>query len=262
MKIVRYSALFGILSGLAVACTPSTSVIPNDAIRLNQLGYYPNQEKIAVVDSGKVEEFVIWDAVSGEQVFAGKSLYTAKSEWSDKTRTTLDFSAVTTPGKYILKVNGASVTFLIKDSVLSPLADAALKSFYYQRTAMPIEEQYAGQWHRMAGHPDNHVLIHPSAASPDRPAGTIVSSSKGWYDAGDYNKYIVNSGYSIGLIQSIYQLFPDYFSRQKINIPESNNHTPDLLDEMQFNLDWLLTMQDPEDGGVYHKLTTPFLKVL
>lgn len=31
---------------------------------------------------------------------------------------------------------------------------------------MPIEEQYAGQWHRMAGHPDNHVLIHPSAASP------------------------------------------------------------------------------------------------
>ena len=54
MKIVRYIALFGILSGLAVACTPSTSVIPNDAIRLNQLGYYPNQEKIAVVDSGKV----------------------------------------------------------------------------------------------------------------------------------------------------------------------------------------------------------------
>ena len=159
MKIVRYIALFGILSGLAVACTPSTSVIPNDAIRLNQLGYYPNQEKIAVVDSGKVEEFVIWDAVSGEQVFVGKSLYTAKSAWSDKTRTTLDFSAVTTPGKYILKVNGASVTFLIKDSILSPLADAALKSFYYQRTAMPIEEQYAGQWHRMAGHPDNHVLI-------------------------------------------------------------------------------------------------------
>ena len=138
MKIVRYIALFGILSGLAVACTPSTSVIPNDAIRLNQLGYYPNQEKIAVVDSGKVEEFVIWDAVSGEQVFVGKSLYTAKSAWSDKTRTTLDFSAVTTPGKYILKVNGASVTFLIKDSVLSPLADAALKSFYYQRTKKKI----------------------------------------------------------------------------------------------------------------------------
>lgn len=260
MKIIKYIALFGMLSGLAVACTPSTSVISNDVVRLNQLGYYPNQEKIAVIDSGKVEEFVILDAVSGEQVFAGKSLYTAKSAWSDKTRTTLDFSAITTPGEYILKVNGASVAFPVKDSVLSPLADAALKSFYYQRTAIPIEEQYAGQWNRPAGHPDNHVLIHASAASPGRPSGTIVSSSKGWYDAGDYNKYIVNSGYSIGLMQSIYQLFPDYFSRQKINIPESDNHTPDLLDEMHYNLDWMLTMQDPADGGVYHKLTTPFFE--
>ena len=86
MKIIGYIALFGILSSLAVACTPSTSVISNDVVRLNQLGYYPNQEKIAVIDSGKVEEFVILDAVSGEQVFVGKSLYTAKSAWSHKTR--------------------------------------------------------------------------------------------------------------------------------------------------------------------------------
>lgn len=35
------------------------------------------------------------------------------------------------------------------------------------------------------------------------------------------------------------------------------NHTPDLLDEMYYNLKWMLTMQDPADGGVYHKLTTP-----
>lgn len=62
MKIIKYIALFGMLSGLAVACTPSTSVISNDVVRLNQLGYYPNQEKIAVIDSGKVEEFVILDA--------------------------------------------------------------------------------------------------------------------------------------------------------------------------------------------------------
>lgn len=260
MKIVRYIVLFGLLHGLNVTCIPSTNVTQNGIIRLNQLGYYPSQEKIAVIDNGKVEEFAILDAISGERVFAGKSSYTAKSEWSDKTRTVLDFSAITIPGEYILKVNGTSVVFSVKDSVLSPLADAALKSFYYQRTAMPIEEKYAGQWNRAAGHPDNHVLIHASAASPERPSGTVVSSSKGWYDAGDYNKYIVNSSYSIGLMQSIYQLFTGYFSRQKINIPESDNHTPDLLDEMHYNLNWMLTMQDSVDGGVYHKLTTPFFE--
>ena len=85
----------------------------------------------------------------------------------------------------------------------------------------------------------------------------MISSPGGWYDAGDYNKYIVNSAYSIGLMQAIYARFPDYFIRQRVNIPESGNHTPDLLDEMYYNLKWMLTMQDPADGGVYHKLTTP-----
>lgn len=137
------------------------------------------------------------------------------------------------------------------------MADAALKSFYYQRTGMPIEATYAGRWSRPAGHPDDKVLVHPNAAGPERKAGAVISSPGGWYDAGDYNKYIVNSAYSIGLMQAIYARFPDYFIRQRVNIPESGNHTPDLLDEMYYNLKWMLTMQDPADGGVYHKLTTP-----
>lgn len=247
--------LVGICSIFA-ACSTSTGKLPAESIRVNQLGYYPLQEKVAVVDSALVEQFTIADATSGKEVLRGKGKSTAVSEWSGKTRTTLDFSEIVTPGKYLLEVNGTSVPFEVKDKVLAPLADAALKAFYYQRTGMPIEEQYAGKWNRPAGHPDNKVMVHPNAASPQRPAGTIISSPKGWYDAGDYNKYIVNSAYSIGLMQSIYELFPDYFARQSVNIPESANTTPDLLDEMYYNLDWMLTMQDPSDGGVYHKLTT------
>lgn len=248
--------LVGICSIFA-ACSTSTGKLPAESIRVNQLGYYPSQEKVAVVDSALVEQFTIADAASGKEVLKGKGKSTAVSEWSGKTRTTLDFSEIVTPGKYLLEVNGTSVPFEVNDNVLAPLADAALKAFYYQRTGMPIEEQYAGKWNRPAGHPDNNVMVHPNAVSAQRPAGTILSSPKGWYDAGDYNKYIVNSAYSIGLMQSIYQLFPYYFSRQSVNIPESSNATPDLLDEMYYNLDWMLTMQDPSDGGVYHKLTTP-----
>lgn len=248
--------LVGICSIFA-ACSTSTGKLPAESIRVNQLGYYPLQEKVAVVDSALVEQFTIADAASGKEVLKGKGKSTAVSEWSGKTRTTLDFSEIVTPGKYLLEVNGTSVPFEVKDKVLAPLTDAALKAFYYQRTGMPIEEQYAGKWNRPAGHPDTNVMIHPNAVSPQRPAGTIISSPKGWYDAGDYNKYIVNSAYSIGLMQSIYELFPDYFARQSVNIPESTNVTPDLLDEMYYNLDWMLTMQDPSDGGVYHKLTTP-----
>jgi len=100
-------------------------------------------------------------------------------------------------------------------------------------------------------------MVHPSAASTKRPAGTIISSPKGWYDAGDYNKYIVNSGFTLGLILQSYQLHQDRFNALNLQIPESDNKIPDILDEMMYNLEWMLTMQDPTDGGVYHKLTTP-----
>lgn len=226
-------------------------------VRLNQVGYYPRQEKVAVVDGGRVDRFTVVDVATGTEVFSGTPAYTTFNSWSPKERTVLDFSGLQTPGKYLLKIDGGEAEFEVKDGALSPLADAALKSFYYQRTGMPIEAQYAGMWSRPAGHPDTHVMIHPSAAGPVRKAGDIISSPKGWYDAGDYNKYIVNSGYSIGLMQAVYRLFPDYFAKQDINIPESGNRTPDLLDEMHYNLSWMLTMQDPADGGVYHKLTTP-----
>jgi endoglucanase len=119
----------------------------------------------------------------------------------------------------------------------------------------PLRPEYAGKWSHTAGHPDNQVIIHPAAASPNRPAGTIISSPRGWYDAGDYNKYIVNSGITMGTLLSLYEDFPAYFDTLRINIPESGDGAPDLLNEIVWNLRWMLTMQDPFDGGVYNKVT-------
>ena len=76
-----------------------------------------------------------------------------------------------------------------------------------------------------------------------------------WYDAGDYNKYIVNSSITNYTLLLFYQMFPEYCSSLDLNIPESGNDIPDLVDELLWNLKWYLTMQDPADGGVYHKLT-------
>ena len=135
------------------------------------------------------------------------------------------------------------------------IATGALRLFYLIRSGVAIEQ--GGVYNRPLGHADTHVLVHNSAASPLRPAGTIISSPLGWYDAGDYNKYVVNSAFSIGLMFAVYEQQRNYFAQLNTNIPESNNATPDFLDEMMFNLKWLMTMQDPYDGGVYHKLTTP-----
>jgi endoglucanase len=96
-------------------------------------------------------------------------------------------------------------------------------------------------------------LIHASAASNARPEGTILASPGGWYDAGDYNKYIVNSGITMGTLLAAYEDFPIYFAELKTNIPETGDRVPDILHEVLYNLRWMLTMQDPNDGGVYHK---------
>lgn len=226
-------------------------------IRINQVGFYPLQEKVAVVSGGKVKTFDVIDEKTGKSVYSGQPSYSARTAWNKTERFVVDFSAVKNEGRYLLKVGTTKVPFEVRNRALSDLAAGALKSFYYQRSGMPIEKAYAGQWARPMGHPDTKVYIHASAATSQRPAESVISSPKGWYDAGDYNKYVVNSAYSIGLMLNAYQAQPTYFATQKVDIPESNNDVPDLLDEMFYNLDWLLTMQDPNDGGVYHKLTTP-----
>src|SRR5690606_8542169 len=104
---------------------------------------------------------------------------------------------------------------------------------------------------------DDRVLVHASAAKHERQEATVISAPRGWYDAGDYNNYIVNSGITTGTLLMLYEHFPAYFAALDLNIPESGNDVPDLLDEILWNLRWMLAMQDPDDGGVYHKLTDP-----
>ena len=85
------TCLFTVLGGMVTLGHPS------ETIRLNQLGYYPQQEKVAVVNTGEVREFTIVDAATGNRVFSGKPGYIASSAWSDKSRTILDFSDITVP---------------------------------------------------------------------------------------------------------------------------------------------------------------------
>ena len=167
-----------------------------------------------------------------------------------------DFSSFNKTGNYIVVAgNKQSYPFSIEKNVLHTVAVASLKGFYYQRMSMALEEKYAGKWARAEGHPDTIVYVHSSAATAQRPEGTIIKSPGGWYDAGDYNKYIVNSGISVATLLSAYEDYPDYFKTLKTNIPESNNGVPDILNEALYNIRWMLTMQDPNDGGVYHKCT-------
>ena len=223
-------------------------------IRRNQVGCYPSQEKVIVVEGVNPEGKVKVTTPKGK-VLTPKVMREAVSPWSGKTRYLVDLGELTATGNYQVSVGDQSCDFLVSKRPYQDIAKASLRLFYLIRSGIAIEQ--GGAYNRPLGHPDTQVLVHPSAATEKRPAGTVISSPYGWYDAGDYNKYVVNSAFSIGLMFVTYEQQRDYFVRLKTDIPESGNKTPDFLDEMMFNLKWLLTMQDPDDGGVYHKLTTP-----
>ena len=192
-----------------------------EIIKINQSGYYPSAPKIAIVVSdysndeyaGSNFGFYILK-LNGTDTVYKNSLGPVQTSNNSSLKTRLaDFSGFKQTGKYLLFVPGigTSYPFEIKANIHQPVAKAVLKGFYFNRVSMPLLEKYAGKWHRAAGHPDNAVLIHPSAATAKRPAGKSISSPGGWYDAGDYNKYIVNSGITVGTLLSAYEDFPAYF---------------------------------------------------
>lgn len=229
-------------------------------LRVNQVGFEPGAAKwvaLAGTSSSAQDNFSVINDSTGAVILTGT--FTAAANWDAGQENVRmgDFSSLTTPGRYRVKVDGVSdsAPFDIASDVNTNVAKLALKAFYYNRASTALGATYAGAWARSAGHADTSVLVHTSAATAQRPTGTSISAPKGWYDAGDYNKYIVNSGISTYTLLAAYEQFPSIVAAHTVNIPETGNGMPDLINEALWNLDWMLTMQDPNDGGVYFKLT-------
>ena len=215
---------------------------------INQVGYRANDAK----------EFTLLDGNGAVEIVdgAGQTVLTATpsaaSYWdgSGQSVSLVDFSDLKVPGTYAIMVGGQALRgdLKIADNTFEEVTKAALKWFYYQRASMELEQTYALQWKRAAGHTNTTIQKHSSAGTGS------IQSSKGWYDAGDYGRYIVNSGITTYTLLSLFEHYPEYFKTLKWNIPAEGT-LPDILAEIKWNLDWMLTMQDT-DGGVFHKMTS------
>jgi endoglucanase len=224
----------------------------SENIRLNQLGYFPKSVKKAVVVNSKSDEFRLIDS-TGIIVFSGT--LEDKGEWdlSKEMVKIADFSSFINCGTYKLYVEdlGVSYPFKIDSTIYAEVFKASIKAFYIQRASTAIEEKFAGKFNHPLAHPDMECLFHPSSGK----TSGKMSSPKGWYDAGDYNKYIVNAGFTVSTMLTFYENYPRSVPDKSLNIPESGNGVSDLLDEIKYELDWAETMQDA-DGGVFFKLTS------
>lgn len=239
---------------LISACGPDLPPVESysDDIRLNQVGYYPLAKKKAIVVSEEATEFYLL-AKEEMKVIYHQSLSEIR-EWAlagEKVRVA-DFSDVKREGEFLLYVPGVgySHAFEIKNGLYQSALEGSVRALFYQRAGMEISEEHGGNWHRASGHPDDRVAFHPSTGKHG-----FKASPKGWYDAGDFGKYVVNGAYPLGQLLHLAERYPTLFGDERLNLPESNNGKDDFLDELKYEMDWLLTMQD-EDGGLFFKLTT------
>ncbi len=227
----------------------------DEPILIPQTGFQAAQNKIAVIRI-PADSFIVTGI--DNKVYLREALgKPAQWPFSQENVQLADLSSVRATGEFYLSIPGTNVRrfFGIYSDPYNAIADAAVKAFYYNRCSYSVLPEFGGKWERKAGHPDTKVYIHKSAVSEGRPEGFVISSPGGWYDAGDYNKYIVNSGISTYTMLLAFEMYPEFWKSRCLNIPESKNSLPDILDETLYNLRWMLTMQDA-DGGVYHKCTT------
>jgi len=239
---------------------------PAPAISLNQLGYYPSSKKIASLnspDAGKLS-WSLTDLSTGDIVARGSTSAGLVDPVSGDTLHTVDFSSIKKPGRYYLIIDGVlSSEFTIADDILSGLSVDALKYFYRSRSGIELKAEYAGDtWAREAGHiTDAKVPVFSGTDAQGKKwegYDFFVNGSGGWYDAGDFGKYVVNGGITVWTLQNAYERYPERFADGRLNIPESGNGRPDILDEARWELEFMLNMQIPQGqalaGMCFHKL--------
>jgi endoglucanase len=239
--------------GLLFAALVFAADSPSPAIRLNQIGYLPGAPKIAFVPSANAgpQQFTVRDANTSRVVFRGQLSPPVPDADSGDTLRAADFSRIRTPGRYYIEAPGAgrSWEFEIGPRVYHRAFYLAMRSYYGQRcgTAVDLGPEFPGYTYQ-ACHREG--AWHPSSGREGK-----APSVKGWHDAGDYGRYAVNSAVATGTLLWAWELYGKSIRNISLNIPESDNKTPDILDEIRWNLEWMLSMQDA-DGGVWHKQTT------
>ncbi len=247
------------------APTPTPAPIPAQ-VSVNQTGYFPKGEKIASLpqDSSDPLDWKLRNS-SDEVVLSGKTTVLGKDVASGDFLHEIDFSECVTPGSdYQIQAGGLeSAPFEISTDIYSQLKHDALAYFYHNRSGTPIDAEYVGEdWARPAGHiTDDNVTCYKG----DDPDGNSwpgcdysLDVAGGWYDAGDFGKYVVNGGISAWTLMNIYERFPEIYGDASLQIPEQGNSVSDLLDEARWEMEFLLSMQvpqgQPKAGMAHHKM--------
>ncbi len=221
------------------------------AIYVDQIGYLTKAPKIAI--STVPCNYQVIRTSDGTSAAEGKTGDPIKDPSSGDTVYQINFSDLVEEGEYYIfgGNSGKSYPFSIGDDIYRDVFRDTMRCLYYQRCGIELEERNAGIYTHHACHLTEAVMLEDYLNETDNPKTYDVTG--GWHDAGDFGRYVDPAAVALAHLLYAYELFPESFDVD-MNIPESGNGIPDILNECLYELRWLLKMQD-RDGGVFHKVT-------
>jgi len=181
----------------------------------------------------------------------------------------LDFSGLRSGGFYRLYVEGigCSYPFEIGAGVWGKAFNVSARGFYHQRSGIALGPPWTTYLRPRNMHPGDGKKIYQSttplmattngflSAGPEpfsrllagRTDETLPEAWGGYSDAGDWDRRIQHLEGARRLLD-LALLFPDYFSRLSLNIPETKDDLPDIVNEALWGIDFFRRLQDVNGG--------------
>ena len=216
---------------------------------VNQIGYLKDKTKYAYATGLNGGE--AFELICGEKtVFTGKVKAPVQDRVAGEPVCLIDFSDFSDEGSFFILVKASdgkaskSVTFKIGTNLYDDIYYATLNYFYLSRCGQEIDEKRGGPWAHAACHNTPAVIYGTDKK---------IEVNGGWHDAGDYGRYIVAASKAVMDLLLAYDATQCEQAKAR-HCERSEAIHFDILNEVRFELEWMLKMQR-EDGGVYHKVS-------
>lgn len=255
---------------ISAATADAQAPAPGPHVCVDNFGYRPEMAKVAVLRQAVVGFDAPDSYTPGPRIEVRRvrdnsiALQGPASAWnagavhpaSGDRAWSFDFTALREAGEFYIfdpSNSESSESFRIASDVYEDVLKAAVRMYFYQRCGTAKATPHAHpDWDDTPCHvaaqqdTDCRAVLDPSPA-------TSMDLSGGWHDAGDYNKYVNFADAVVHDLLTAYAANPAAWT-DDYGLPESGNGVPDLLDEVRFELEWLLKMQ-LANGSMLHKVS-------
>jgi endoglucanase len=220
---------FLFIIALLPSCTLNLKAEPEIYIRYNQIGFFPNDYKSAIVlayNDLSRKEISILNSKTRKTVSTLEFGNNHGTYGNFKYTYIIDFSKITSDGEYYFQfAQQKTSSFKIGYGIFSSLADSLLQFFKVQRCGYTDPSM-----HKVC-----HIADATSIIDGHQIVGKGVDVTGGWHDAGDYVKFLNTTAYATYML-----LFSYDFDPSKFSFDDNKNNVPDILEEAKVGLDWML----------------------